>query len=117
MIVHQKDDDWQSAAHHLGHLPRRELKGANRARLMGVRQQLRLHIGDDLQASGADLMTYHPRTGRMCRRGPDNIGRTTHYLAAEALAEFDTRELATRVTAAFHDDNSRNAASVSLSVL
>jgi hypothetical protein len=40
----------------------------------------------------------------MCRRGPDNIARRTHYLAAEALAEFDTSELATELTAASTHD-------------
>jgi hypothetical protein len=79
-----------------------------------VRQQLRLHVGDDFEASGPDLMADRPRAGRMCRRGPDNIARRTHYLAAEAPAEFDTSELTTGMTATFtHDDNSRNAASAS----
>jgi hypothetical protein len=56
-------------------------------------------IGDDLQASGPDLMAYRPRAARMCRRGPDNIARRTHYLAAEAVTEFDTSELTTGMTA------------------
>jgi hypothetical protein len=40
-------------------------------------------------------MAHRTRAGRMCRRGPDNIVRRTHYLAAEAVAEFDTSELTT----------------------
>jgi hypothetical protein len=79
-----------------------------------ARQQLRLRIRNDLQASGPDLMAHRPGAGRVCRRGPDNITRTTHYPAAEAPAEFDTSELATELTAAStHDGNSRNAASTS----
>jgi predicted DNA-binding ribbon-helix-helix protein len=33
-----------------------------------VRQQLRLRIGDDLQASRPDFMAHRPRAGRMCRQ-------------------------------------------------
>jgi hypothetical protein len=79
-----------------------------------VRQQLRVRIGDDLQASWSDLMAHSPRAGRMCRRSPDHIARRTRHPAAEAPAEFDTSELTTGMTATFtHDDNSRNAASAS----
>jgi hypothetical protein len=79
-----------------------------------VRQQLRLHIGDDLQASGPDLMAHRPRVGRMGRRGPDHITRRPRDRAAEASAKFDTSELATGMTAAFtHDSISHNAASAS----
>jgi hypothetical protein len=64
-----------------------------------VSQQFRLRVGDDLQASGPDLMAHCPRAGRMCRRGPGRISRGASHLAAEALAEFDTSELATELTA------------------
>jgi hypothetical protein len=40
----------------------------------------------------------------MCRRGPDNMARRTRHLAAEAVAEFDTSELATELTAASTHD-------------
>jgi hypothetical protein len=79
-----------------------------------VRQQLRLRIRNDLQASGPDLMAHCPRAGRMSRRGPDNIARRTRDPAAEASAKVDTSEPATGMTAPFtHDGNSRNAVSAS----
>jgi hypothetical protein len=63
------------------------------------------------QPTAAARQLGRPRAGRMCRRGPDNIGRTTHYLAAEAPAGFDASELTTGMTAAFtHNGNSRKAA-------
>jgi hypothetical protein len=72
-----------------------------------VRQQLRVRIGDDLQASGADLIVRRQRAGQMRRRRPDHIARRK----AEASARFDTGELATELTTAFpHDSNSRNEA-------
>jgi hypothetical protein len=77
-----------------------------------VGQHPRVRIGDDLQASGPDLMAHRPRGGRMRRCGPDHIARRTRRLAAEAVAEFDTSELTTGMTAAFtHNGNSHNAAS------
>jgi hypothetical protein len=59
------------------------------------------------------FMADRPWAGRMCWRGPDHIARRTHYPAAEALAEFNTSELTTGMTAAFHDGNSPNAVSAS----
>jgi hypothetical protein len=50
-----------------------------------VSQQLRIRIGDDLQASGPDLMARCPRAGPMCRRGPDHIARRMRCPAAEAV--------------------------------
>jgi hypothetical protein len=40
-----------------------------------VRQQLRVRMGDDLQASGPDLMAHRRRAGWVCRRGSNNIAR------------------------------------------
>ena len=67
-----------------------------------VRQQLRLHIGDDLQTSGPDLVADRPRFLAVRGRCPDHIAQPAYHLGAEAFTGFYSSPPTTEMLATLH---------------